>query len=327
MEKIRWGILSTGRIANALADAVARLDDCEVVAVGSRSQESADAFAAKYGIPRAYNSYEGLCNDPDVDIIYVATPHSHHYDNVITALQANKHVLNEKAFTINAAQADHLIDMARERNLFLMEAMWMRFNPHIVQARQLVDSGTIGTVRQVFADLSVYFKFDPASRIYAPELGGGALLDLGVYPISFAHYWLGTPDDVWSVAFLGETGVDEHDAMMFAYADGRTAQLSCSVRFPGTRAATIVGDKGYIHFHGPLYASPRITVKTEDLPERVIDLPIEGDNLYRYEVMEANACLRAGKTESAVMPLDDTLAIMQVMDGMREEWGLEYPME
>ena len=325
-EKIRWGILSTGRIAHALADAIQASDNGEVVAVGSRSQESADEFARKYNIPTAHPTYEALCQDPEVDVIYVATPHSHHYDNVLLALSNNKHVLNEKAVTINAAQAEECIDLAREKGLFLMEAMWARYNPHMVQARQWVDEGLIGDIQQVFADLSVFFPFDAASRMYNPELGGGALLDLGIYPISFAHYWLGTPDDVWSVAFLGETGVDEHVSAMFAYESGKTAQLTFSVRVAGTKEAVIVGDKGIIRFAGPLYNSPKISLQLKDMPERVSEFP-QNVNAYKFEVEEVHRCLQAGLLESPIMKLDDTLAIMRVMDAMREEWGVEYPME
>lgn len=325
-DKIRWGILSTGRIAHALADAIQTTQEGELVAVGSRTQEAADTFAARYNIPAAHGSYEALCADPNVDVIYVATPHSHHYDNVLMALSNNKHVLNEKAFTINARQAEECIDMARERGLFLMEAMWARYNPHIVQARQWVDEGMIGEIQQVFADLSVAFAYDPESRMFNPELGGGALLDLGIYPISFAHYWLGTPDDVYSVAFLGETGVDEHVGALFAYESGKTAQLSFSVRVAGSQEAMLVGDKGLIRFDAPMHNSPRIRLKLKDLPERVIDFP-QGTNNYINEVNEVHRCLKAGLLESPIMKLDDTLVIMQLMDAMREEWGVEYPME
>ncbi len=324
-EKFRWGIISTGRIAHALADAIQKTAEGEVVAVGSRRQETADAFAAKFNIPRAYNSYEALCADPEVDIVYVATPHSHHYDNVLMALNQNKHVLNEKAFTINARQAEECIDMARERGLFLMEAMWMRYNPHVVQARQWVDDGLIGEIQQVFADLSVQFEYDPTNRFFNPELGGGALLDLGIYPISFTHYWLGVPDDVYSIAFLGETGVDEHVAAMFAYESGKTAQLSFSMRVQGTREATLVGDKGIIRFADPIHSSRKVTLIRPGHEDQVVTFPEE--NFYRYEVEEVHRCLKADLKESPKMPLDDSLALMRIMDAMREEWGVEYPIE
>ena len=324
-DKFRWGIISTGKIAHALADAIQSSADGEVVAVGSRAQTTADAFAAKYNIPRAYDSYEALCADPEVDIVYVATPHSHHYDNVLMALNENKHVLNEKAFTINARQAEECIDLARERGLFLMEAMWMRFNPHFVQARQWLEAGLIGDIQQVFADLSVHFPFDPTNRFYNPELGGGALLDLGIYPISFAHAWLGVPDDVYSVAFLGETGVDEHAAALFAYESGKTAQLSFSMRVRGTCEAVLVGDKGVVRFAAPIHSSRRVTLSRKGEDDVVVTFP-EG-NFYRYEVEEVHRCLKAGLTESPIMPLDDSLALMRIMDAMREEWGVEYPME
>lgn len=325
MEKIRWGIISTGKIAHALARTFQEVDDAELVAVASRSQASADEFGAQYNVPNCYASYEAMMEDKDVDAVYIATPHSHHYENMLMCIEAGKHILCEKAFTLNAQQAQICIDRAREKGVFLMEAMWTRFIPATVQARQWIAEGLIGEIKQVRAEFCVHLPYNPEGRIYNPQLGGGALLDLGIYPISFATHWLGIPDDVYSFAFLGETGVDEYESIMFGYENGAIAQLSAGVRFNGTREATIVGDKGYIRFHPNFHHSERLTIKQEDTPERVVDIP--HTNGYRYEVEEVHRCIKAGKTESDIMPLDETLAIMTLMDTLREEWGVEYPNE
>ncbi len=191
--KLHWGILGTGGIAHAFAADLVHTDTGEIVAVGSRSQEGADRFGEQYGIGRRHGSYEALAADPDVDAIYVATPHPFHHENTLLALGAGKHVLVEKAFTMNAAQALELVAAARARGLFLMEAMWTRFLPHVVEIRRLLAEGALGRVVTVMADHGQWFAFDPSSRLFAPELGGGALLDLGVYPVSFASMVLGTP--------------------------------------------------------------------------------------------------------------------------------------
>ena len=193
MTTLRWGILGTGLIAGAFAADLVHTDSGEIAAVGSRRQARADAFGDRYGVPRRHASYEALVADPDVDVIYVATPHSFHHENALLALEAGKHVLVEKAFTMNAAQAVELVAVARERGLFLMEAMWTRFLPHVVEIRRLLAEGALGRVVTVMADHGQWFAFDPTSRLFAPELGGGALLDLGVYPVSFASMVLGEP--------------------------------------------------------------------------------------------------------------------------------------
>lgn len=325
MDKIRWGIISTGGIAHAFARGLRHLPDAEIVAVGSRSQASADEFGDQYGIANRYDSYEALVADERVDVVYIGTPHAFHADNMRLALGAGKHVLCEKAFTINAAEAAECIALARERGLFLMEAMWTRYIPAIVRLREWIRDGLIGEPRMVQAGLNVDLPYDPQHRVYNPELGGGAMLDVGIYPIAFACMILGLPQTVSHQVQMGETGVDEHAAFLFGYDDGRAALLSFNVRQLLPNEVIIKGTRGYIRVHPPMHHPTRLTLyqtggdKLEDF-----DIPYESSGL-NYEAAEVHRCLRAGLTESDAMPLDETLAIMRLMDAARADWGLVYP--
>jgi predicted dehydrogenase len=331
MEKLRWGILSTGGIANTFAEGLTVVEDAELVAVGSRAQAPADAFGERWHVPHRHASYEALANDPDVDVIYVGTPHPYHCENTMLCLNAGKHVLVEKPFAMNARQAQAMIDLAREKGLFLMEAMWTRFLPSIVQVRQWIAEGAIGDVRLLRASFAFKVPVDPTHRLFAPELGGGALLDVGIYPISLASMILGTPKTIRSTAHLGETGVDEHSAYMFGYDDGKTAFLASGVHLAMPVEAEIFGTEGYIKLHRSWYNTTTLTLATptddkDRFNEQLLHLPTRG-NGYEYEAMEVAACLRAGKTESAIMSLDETLSIMHTLDTIRAQWGLAYPNE
>jgi predicted dehydrogenase len=326
MQPIRWGILATGNIAHKLAWALMDSSDSEVVAVGSRTQESADAFGDIWGIPKRHGSYEALADDPDVEVVYIATPHSHHHSNMLTCLSAGKHVLCEKAFTLNARQAEDCISLARDKQLFLMEAMWTRFFPAMTQVRTWLDEGVIGRVRLVQADFCFIVPYNPQHRIYNPALGGGALLDIGIYPISLASMVLGLPKKIKSQAHICPTGVDELDTVMFGYDNGASALLACSVRIHKPKEAFIVGDQGYIKIHDIFHQPDRLTLHIDGEMPQDIHLPYSG-NGYIYEVEEVNACLRTGRLESPVMPLDETLALMHLMDDLRSEWGVQYPGE
>jgi predicted dehydrogenase len=325
MQKIRWGFLATGGIAHQVAEDIRRLPDAEIAAVGSRSAASAEAFGARWDIPRRYPSYEALAADPDVDVIYIATPHAFHYENMLLCLNAGKHVLCEKAFTINARQAEECIGLARQKGLFLMEAMWMRFLPAFRQAQEWIAAGKLGEVSLIEANFTIPIPGGSDHRLYDPALGGGALLDLGVYPITFAATLLGMPDQVASHARLGATGVDEFEAIQFRYASGAAAQLSASQVMVKPCEAHVIGERGYLKLYHMFHCSRRITFGTRHETQDV-ELPFEG-NGYGYEVEEVHRCLRAGRTESAVVPLDETLAIMRLMDGLRAEWGVVYPGE
>lgn len=326
MDKIRWGILSTGKIAAKFAEGLAVLPDAELVAVGSRTSAAAEAFGARYGISRRHGSYEALAADPDVDVIYIGTPHPLHKENSLLALQHGKAVLCEKPFTLNAAEAAEVIALAREKRLFLMEAMWMRYIPAIVKVRELLAAGAIGEVRLVAADFGFRAEFDPQSRLFAPELGGGALLDVGIYPLSLAYMVLGAPAHVTGLAHLGTTGVDEQSAFLLRYPAGQLAVLYGANRLETPVEATMMGTAGRIRIHSPMHHPTRLTLIRSGHEEELLEVPMIG-NGYNYEAAEVMRCLRAGELESPVMPLAETLAIMQTMDQLRAQWGLKYPSE
>ena len=326
MTKTRWGILGTGNIASQFARGLAALDDAELVAVGSRTADSAEAFGERFSAPRRHSSYAALASDPDVDAIYVATPHPLHHNNTIMCLESGKAVLCEKPFAINATEAQSMIATARARGVFLMEAMWTRFLPHMVRLRELLAAGTIGEVRMLQVDFGFRTSFNPQGRLFDPALGGGALLDVGIYPVSLASMILGTPQRVTGMAHLGETGVDEQSAMIFGYAGGQLALLSQAIRTNSPHEALLLGTVGKIRVHSSWWKSTTITLSVDGRPDELIDLPEVG-NGYNYEAAEVGRCLRAGRTESNVMPLDETLAIMRTLDEVRAQWGLRYPGE
>jgi len=324
--KVRWGILGPGSIANSLAKGVAELPDAELFAVGSRDKAKADIFADKHGIPTRYGSYQELVDDPHVDVVYVATPHTFHAEHSILALNAGKAVLCEKPFTINAAQLEKVVAVAREKKLFLMEAMWTRFFPAMAKLRELIKGGAIGEVRMVQADFGFRTNVNPEGRLFDPALGGGALLDVGVYTVSFAQMVLGTPDRVSGLATMGETNVDEQSAFVFGYPSGALAILSTAVRTNTPHIATVIGTEGRVTVPTSWWKPDRLILSRSGQPDETIDLPASQAG-FVYEAEEVGKCLRAGKLESEVMPLDESLAVMRTMDTLRAQWGLTYPME
>jgi predicted dehydrogenase len=340
MQTVRWGILSTGYIANLFAEGLTAVDSAEIKAVGARSRSSAEAFGERWGVPNRHAGYEALARDPDVDVIYIGTPHPYHFEHTLLCLEAGKHVLIEKPFAMNARQARQMIELARSKGLFLMEAMWTRFLPAMVQVREWLAAGAIGEVEMARANLSFMAEFDPASRLFAPELGGGSLLDVGIYPISFASMIFGAPKTIASTACLGQTGTDDRSAYLLGYEGGKTALLSSAVRLGVPVEAEIIGTQGYIKIHEP-WINPRVvTLATPAAPgvesrlifegnvfdTQTVHLPTQG-NGYNYEAIEVGECLRAGRRESRVMPLDESLAIMETLDAIRGQWGLAYPNE
>ena len=326
VNSIRWGILGTGWIANEFAQGLARLSDAELVAVGSRSLESAERFGAQYEVPHRHASYQALARDTDVDVIYVATPNPLHKEHSLLCLESGKPVLCEKPFALNAREAEHVNQVAREKKLFLMEAMWSRFFPLMAKVRTLLADGVIGDVQMLVADLCIQFDFDPADRRYARNLGGGALLDLGVYPISFASMIMGPPSGITTLAHLGETGVDEQAGIVLRYDQGQVSTLLTSIRVDSPVEAILMGTEGQIRIH-PWWIRPsRLTLSLADQDTTTIEMPFEG-NGYQFEAAEVMDCLRVNKLESDLMPLDETLSIMQTMDAVRAQWGLTYPVE
>lgn len=323
---IRWGILGTGWIANEFAQALLSLSDAELVAVGSRRPETAQRFADAYQVPHRHASYDSLVSDPDVDVIYVATPNPSHKDHALRCLEAGKAVLCEKPFTLNADEAGAVIRAARAKGLFLMEAMWSRFFPAMAKVRDLLESGLIGDVQMLVADLCLRFVFDPADRRYAPEMGGGALLDLGVYPLSLASMVMGPPARITALAHMGETGVDEQAGIVLAYDGGQVSTIYASIRVDSPIEALLIGTQGQIRIH-PWWIRPsKLSLIVDGQKETTMDLPFKG-NGYQYEAMEVIECLRSGKLESDLMPLDETLSIMHTLDAIRTQWGLRYPGE
>jgi predicted dehydrogenase len=308
---LRWGIIGTGGIAHAFAADLALTGSGTVVAVGSRSLESAERF----GVGRPHGSYEALVADSEVDVVYVATPHPMHHANALLALEAGKPVLVEKAFTMNAAEARELVAAARARRLFLMEAMWTRFLPHMREIRALLEAGALGELVTVSADHGQWFAHDPAFRLFAPELGGGALLDLGVYPVSFASMVLGTPARVVTLSTPAFTGVDGQTSILLGYASGAQAVLNCTSSAVSPVRAAIVGTDARIEIERTWYAPTSFTLAPRSGEPRRFALPHEGQGL-RHEADEVARCLREGLLESPLMPLDESVAIMATMDAV-----------
>ena len=310
---VRWGILGTGGIAGAFAADLRLTGSGAAAAVGSRSQRSADRFGDEFGIARRHGSYESLAADPDVDVIYVATPHPMHRDNAVLALRAGKHVLVEKPFTMNAAEAREVADVARKHGLFAMEAMWTRFLPHTAVIRDWLAAGVLGDIVTVTADHGQWFAEDPGFRLFAPALGGGALLDLGVYPVSFASMVLGPPARIMSMSDPAFTGVDAQTSMLFGYGSGAQAVLTCTLRAKSPTRAAIVGTDARIEVDGAFYAPAAVTLIPRDGDPVRVESRHEGRGL-RHQADEVARRLAAGDVESPLMPLDETISIMETMD-------------
>ncbi len=325
--KIRWGILGTGFIAGKFAEGLAFLPEAELVAVGSRAADTARRFAETFAIPHRYDSYELLAQDPDIDVIYIATPHNLHKENTFLCLNAGKAVLCEKPFAVNARQSAAMIDLAKTKKLFLMEAMWTRFLPVIAKVRQWLSQGLIGQVRFMQADFGFSGDWQPQHRLLNPHLAGGALLDVGVYTVSLASMVFGQPPSkVTGLAHIGPTGVDEQSAMLLEFKDGQLAVLSCAVRTETSQQAIICGNKGKITIHPRFWRATKATIAIHGKDEQTVEMPFTG-NGYNYQAQEVMQCLRAGKLQSDVMPLDESLEIMKIMDELRSQWGLKYPFE
>ncbi|MGW3804153.1 Gfo/Idh/MocA family protein [Streptomyces sp. ADI97-07] len=328
---VRWGVLATGGIAATFtADLLAMKDSgADVVAVGSRSEASAKVFADRFGIERAYGSWAELVADDDIDVVYVATPHSAHREAAGLALEAGKHVLCEKAFTLNAREARELVALAREHGVFLMEAMWTYCNPLIRRMTELVRDGAIGEIRTVQADFGFLGTFGAEHRLRDPALGGGALLDLGVYPVAFAQLLLGEPDRVQADALLSPEGVDLNTGMLLGWESGATALLSCSIVGDLPTTASVTGTAGRIDFPQGFFHPERFVLHRPGRePEEITTGPgPEGLTGMQFEAAEVMRAVRAGETESPLVPLDGSLAVMRTLDAVRERVGVRYPAD
>ena len=321
---IKWGIIGCGGIARKFANCMKHVATAELAAVASATPGKAEQFASQFGVDSAYGDYNQLVGRDDIQAVYVATTHNFHYDNVKLALEHGKAVLCEKPITVAAWEAEELIALARERNLFLMEAMWTRFLPAICQVREWLDAGEIGELRQIRADFGFNAPFNPEGRMFNKALAGGALLDAGIYPVSFASMIAGSPVAVEAIADIGSTDVDEQSFCLLRYENGAIASLSASVRAPVDVLATIIGSEGKITVPRFLAASSVELHRYKKGETIRQDFPFPDGQGFGYEIQEVVDCLNQGKLESDIMPLDETLSIMQTMDAIRKKLGLVY---
>ena len=319
------GIIGAGWIADKMAEALSPLSDYCVYAIASRSLEKAAAFAERWNVPKAYGSYEEMLDDKDVDLVYIATPHSHHFPHAMLALEHGKHVLVEKAFTANAQEAEVLIRTAREKGLFITEAIWTRYMPLSHKVKEIMESGIIGEPRLLTATLCYMMEFK--ERILRPDLCGGALLDLGVYALNFARMYFGT-DIVRTVSNcqLGETGMDMQECISLCFADGKMANLQAGALCLNDRQGIINGTEGYIRVDNINCPELIEVYRNYELVARY-ERPADMVNGYEYQVYECRRCIEEGLQESPMMPHEETLSIMRQMDALRKEWGVVYPMD
>jgi len=317
----RWGIAGTGKMADAFARDFAHVPDAVLAAVGSRRHEAAADFTGRYTIPRAHGSYRSLVDDPELDVIYVATPHPQHHAIAKAAIEAGKAVLVEKAFTATLAGAEELAALARDNGVFCMEAMWTRFQPAVVHARSLVAAGEIGEVRMVQADLGAYRVYDPTDRLFAPSLGGGTALDLGVYVISIAEHFLGRPDRVHVSGTTFPNGSDASLGLLLGYDDGRSATLLASLESETGGRAVVAGTGGSIEIVPRFHHPDTLIIRRNGRPAETVVREQLGHG-YCLEAIEVNRCLAAGLTESPVMPLSDTLAVQWAMEQVLTQLGI-----
>ncbi|MFN5055086.1 MAG: Gfo/Idh/MocA family protein [Bacteroidota bacterium] len=329
MKTVRWGILACGKIAKKFAADLKLVGDGELVAVASRDIERAKQFAAEYPAKHIFGTYEELVNCDEVDVIYVASPHSHHHEHTMLCLKHGKAVLCEKAFAINQHQAKEMIDLAREKKVFLMEALWTRFLPHYLKVREMIEEGKLGELKGVLAN----FGFKPpepvSPRLFEPSLGGGSLLDIGIYPVFLAQSILGVPDSISAKMDPASTGVDEQCSMVFHYKNGMTASLFSTLASNLETDADIFGTQGRIRLTNRFY-EPSATIQyyPDVITSRTI-IPIEKEPGwgYQHEIRHVNECLQKGLTESPIWTLDDTMNLMKTLDGVREVMGLRYSVD
>lgn len=322
---MKFAILAVGNIADSMAQAVSGLAEIERYAVASRTLEKAEAFAEKWGFEKAFGSYEELVKDPEVELVYVASPHSHHYAHAKLCLEHGKHVLVEKAFTVNSRQAEELIRLSGEKNLLLAEAIWTRYMPTRNMINELVDSGVIGTVTSLTANLG--YVLGDVERMKKPELAGGALLDLGVYPINFALMTFhGEVKEMVSSAVISPEGIDWRNSITLIFDDGKIAVLNSDMLSLTDRQGVICGDRGYIEVQN-INNCEEIRVFDLDRNLKAKYKRPEQINGYEYEVQACVQAIRAGKTECEAMPLAETLRVMKLLDAARKQWGMRFPCE
>lgn len=323
MRTIKWGIMGLGRIAHKFAIDLPFVEDAELVAVASRSIDKARGFADKFKVPHAFGSYEELVNFPDLDVVYIATPHSEHARCSILCLTHGVGVLCEKPFAMNAQEVSDMIVQARKSDCFLMEAMWSRFMPGIMKAKELVDSGAIGDVRIIQADFGFPAVFDPSHRVFKRSLGGGALLDIGIYPAFLSLLILGYPDKILASSSFGSTEVDESTSILYQYEQSAQAVLHCTFLANTRTEAFIYGTRGHIHIKGRFHETKEIVWVREDGSST--HFPFDRETIgYNFEVEEVVRCLQAGKKESDLWSLDNSSQLIRLLDETRRAAGIHY---
>lgn len=336
---LRWGIIGCGSIANRLGNDVVRLEDHHLQAIASRDASKAAAYAEKFGVSTQHtgpDAYTNVVNDPDVDIIYIATPHNFHKEQALLAIAAGKPVLCEKPFTVNTAEAEVVIAAAREKGTFLMEGVWSRCFPVWRKVMELIGAGEIGHARMLYSDFGYragnlgddnrLTGYNAEGRLFNRELIGGGLMDVGIYPISIANMVFGNPVDVKAVGVLGNSGVDENVGVVMAYANGEVATATTSIQVTTPFTTTILGTAGRIEVESPWWRPKAFVLHRDGKDAERFSFEHEGEG-FQFEAMEIADCLRAGKTESSVMPLNDTLSVMRSLDAVRAQLGLVYPGE
>jgi predicted dehydrogenase len=322
---VRWGVAGPGGIAVRFAEAMRLVEDGQIVAVASRSQERAEAYGDRFGVPRRYADYGELAGDDGVDAVYVATPHVRHEADTLTYVSAGKHVLCEKPFAMNAGQVNRMVAAAREHNVFLMEALWSRFLPAYRILADLLASGRIGRPLLVEADFGFRMPVSAGHRLFDLALGGGALLDLGIYPLNLCQFVLGSPERIIADAALGTTGVDEQVLAVLGYPEGVAGLIKAAVRVPMSCTGRIAGTDGSIDIPAFMHCPDHLTVTGNGAVER-IDAAWPGDGL-QFQILDVQRCIEEGRTESPIMPLGDTLGLAEMMDAIRQQIGLVYPNE
>ncbi|MDX1666887.1 MAG: Gfo/Idh/MocA family oxidoreductase [Saprospiraceae bacterium] len=321
---LNWGIIGLGKIARKFASDLEKVEGAQLLAVASRSEERAAAFAGEFDASFSYGNYQEILGCPDLDLVYVATPHTSHHRNTIMCLEAGIPVLCEKPFAMNSGQLREMVQLARSRELFLMEAIWTRFLPHIGRMLDLIEAGTLGRVVGIKADFGFNPPFQPESRLYNLQLGGGCLLDIGIYPVFLALLVLGRPDRIDAMASMGSTGVDEECGVLFSYDGGQMAHLHATFRARTKTEGFIYCEEGVIHLHSRWHSPSSLSYwKYSDRPEFV---SFEYDNHgYAYEAAEVGQCMKKGLLESPKLPLDFSLMLMETLDAIRKEAGIHYP--
>lgn len=320
--KIKWAILGPGRIAEKFATSLREVEDAEIYSVASRSLERATDFAEKFGAKKVFGSYEEMLLDENIDIVYVATPHSFHYEHTLLCLNSRKPVLCEKPFALNREQVEKMISVAKEKNVFLMEAMWTPFLPHIKYLTELLQSGKYGRIKKLTADFGFDAPFDENGRLFLKSLGGGSLLDIGIYPVFLALHTLSMPQKIEAKAQLGRTEIDEDCEVLFTYPHGSIAELKSSIIKNTPTIAVFELEKAVIEIASRWHEPSVITIKTaERTKSRTFEVTSYG---YEYEAMHVHKMLRQGRTESDVMSFEKSLQLISLLDRIRKEIGLEY---